>query len=81
MKLMMAVLRCPYPLLSKEGRKVQVAPFTINKNEIYYVRSMLLTFLLIGISTCSYDTSFLARILVIRDRDVWYQKTSNPKES
>ena len=71
---MMAVLKCPYSLLSKQGRKVQVAQFTINRNEIFYLRSMLHISMLIGILTCSYDTSFLARILIIRDGDV----ESNP---
>ena len=53
---------------------VQVAPFTINRNEICYVRSMLHMSMLIGISTCPYDTSFLSTILIIRDGDV----ESNP---
>ena len=74
MQLMMAVLRFPYSLFSKQERKIQVAPFTININEIYYLRKMSHTSMSMGIMACSYDTSFLVRILIIRDGDV----ESNP---
>ena len=74
MQLMMAVLRFPYSLFSKQERKIQVAPFTININEIYYLRKMSHTSMSMGILACSYDTSFLVRILIIRDGDV----ESNP---
>ena len=68
----MAVQQFFYSVLSKQERKVRVAPVMINENETCHVIRISHTsmFLL----TCSYNTSFLARLLIIMDGDV----ESNP---
>ena len=72
MPLKMAVQQFFYSLLSKQERQIQLAPVMINENETCHVIRILHTsmFLL----TCSYNTSFLARLLIIMDGDV----ESNP---
>jgi ubiquitin C-terminal hydrolase len=74
---MMAVHKFHYILLSKQGRRVQVGSVTMNRNEIYYEMRMLHSSILRSMLKCFKDTSFLARILVIRDGDV----ESNPGPS
>ena len=73
----MAVHNFPYPLLSKQGRRVQVGAVTMNRDEIYYVMRVLHSSTLRSMLRCSKDTSFLSRILVIRDGEV----ESNPGPS
>ena len=77
MQLRIAVLKFPYSFFSKQGKRVKIAKVAVNRNEIYFVKRMIYTSILSCILTCSYDTSFLARILVIRDGDV----ESNPGPS
>ena len=77
MQLRIAVLKFPYSFFSKQGKRVKIAKVAVNRNEIYFVKRMIHTFIVSCILTCSYDTSFLARILVIRDGDV----ESNPGPS
>ena len=49
----------------------------MNRNEMYYVMRVLHSSTLRSILRCSKDTSFLARILVIRDGDVEYNPGSS----